>query len=230
MMCGPRLPMRSIVMRSSGTCFAGRARARRDRSAPGALGRDLRHTSPIDYDPALARSLLRQAGYSRERIRWFSATRRQPTRSACALRMCFRANWRLSVSTLNISSYDWGTFFGDIKAGRFQLYSLAWVGVNTPDILRYAFHSKSLPPGGANRGGYRSAEVDDLIETAERAAPETARGLYATLQRKIHQDLVYAPLWYEANVSISRGLRGYRPANDGSYLVLSTVEKVDAAY
>ena len=94
---------------------------------------------------------------------------------------------------LKVSSYEWGTFFGDIKAGRFQMYSLAWVGVNTPDILRYAFHSESVPPGGANRGRYRSAEVDALIERAERAEPAQAAQLYAAVQQRIlDDDLVYA--------------------------------------
>lgn len=184
---------------------------------------------PYRYDPVLARSFLQRAGYDEANPLVLSyKTSTDPFRLRIA--HVFQSQLAAIGIRLNISSYDWGTFFGDIKAGRFQLYSLAWVGVNTPDILRYAFHSESLPPAGANRGAYRSAEVDDLVERAERAGPETARGLYATLQRKIHHDLVYVPLWYEANVSVSRGLRGYRPANDGSYLVLNAAEKADADY
>ncbi len=71
---------------------------------------------------------------------------------------------------LQLLSYDWGTFYGDIKAGRFQMYSLAWVGIKTPDIFRYAFYSDSLPPEGANRGRLADARVDQLIEAAEQAA------------------------------------------------------------
>jgi peptide/nickel transport system substrate-binding protein len=103
------------------------------------------------------------------------------------------------------------------------MYSLAWVGVNTPDILRYAFHSESIPPGGANRGQYRSSRIDRLIEQAERAAPDAAAELYAEIQRKVHQDLVYVPMWYESNVVASRGLEGYAPTHDGSYLALNAV-------
>jgi peptide/nickel transport system substrate-binding protein len=124
---------------------------------------------------------------------------------------------------LEIASYDWGTFFGDIKAGRFQMYSLSWVGVSTPDILRYAFHSESTPPAGANRGQYRSSDVDRLIELAETADPEAAAGLYAQVQRHVHRDLVYVPLWYEANIAVSRRLSGYAPGHDGNYLALNRV-------
>lgn len=208
--------------------FAGRAQAAETVLRPEHWA-GISDIQPYDYDPALARSLLRRAGYSRDKPLVLSyKTSTDPFRLRIA--HVFQSQLAAVGINMKISSYDWGTFFGDIKAGRFQLYSLAWVGVNTPDILRYAFHSASLPPAGANRGGYRSAEADGLIEAAERAAPGTARELYATLQRRIHRDLVYVPLWYEANVAISSGLRGYRPANDGSYLALSSVEKTDASY
>ena len=128
---------------------------------------------------------------------------------------------------LDIASYDWGTFFGDIKAGRFQLYSLAWVGVNTPDILRYAFHSDSRPPGGANRGNYHSRDVDDLLDTAATLEPGKARPLYAAAQRQIHDDIVYVPLWYESNIAAMRTVEGYRPGHDGNYLALGAVRRAD---
>ena len=65
---------------------------------------------------------------------------------------------------LEIRSYEWGTFYSDIKKGNFHLYSLAWVGVMDPDILFQIFHSSSVPPNGDNRGRYVNAEVDRLLE------------------------------------------------------------------
>jgi peptide/nickel transport system substrate-binding protein len=177
---------------------------------------------PYAHDPERARRLLARAGYGAARPLPLSyKTSTDPFR----LRIAHVLKSQLAAVgiELEVSSYDWGTFFGDIKAGRFQLYSLAWVGVNTPDILRYAFHSGSTPPAGANRGHYRSPEVDDLIERAERAAADSARPLYAAVQRRVHHDLVYAPLWYESNVVASHGLEGYAPNHDGSYLALNTV-------
>jgi len=79
---------------------------------------------------------------------------------------------------VTVSSYDWGTFFGDIKAGRFQLYSLAWVGIKSPDIFRYAFHSDALPPAGANRGRFSDVQVDHLIDAAmQQVNPQRQAGL-----------------------------------------------------
>ncbi|MGB5198754.1 MAG: ABC transporter substrate-binding protein [Sedimenticolaceae bacterium] len=174
------------------------------------------------YDPELARDYLRRAGYDATRPLQLSY---KTSTDAFRLRIAHVLQSQLHDIgiRLKIASYDWGTFFGDIKDGNFQMYSLAWVGVNTPDILRYAFHSDSTPPAGANRGRYASPEVDALIERAEMADPDEASALYAEVQRRVHRDLVYVPLWYESNVVASRGLSGYRPTHDGSYLALNAV-------
>ena len=174
------------------------------------------------YDPELARDYLRRAGYDAAKPLQLSY---KTSTDAFRLRIAHVLQSQLEDIgiRLKIASYDWGTFFGDIKNGSFQMYGLAWVGVNTPDILRYAFHSDSTPPGGANRGRYASSEVDALIERAEVADPDEASALYAEVQRRVHRDLVYVPLWYESNVVASRGLSGYRPTYDGSYLALNAV-------
>ena len=177
---------------------------------------------PYRYDPVLARTYLQDAGYGEHNPLVLSyKTSTDPFRVRIA--HVFQSQLARIGIELKISSYDWGTFFGDIKAGRFQMYSLAWVGVNTPDILRYAFHSASIPPGGANRGYYRSVDTDALIAQAEQADPDTAAPLYAQIQHKVHRDLVYLPLWYESNVVASRGLEGYTPGHDGNYLALNRV-------
>ena len=46
---------------------------------------------------------------------------------------------------LEIRTYEWATFFSDIKKGNFHLYSLAWVGIQDPDIYYQIFHSTERP-------------------------------------------------------------------------------------
>ena len=99
------------------------------------------------------------------------------------------------------------------------------MGVHTPDIFRYAFHSAALPPDGANRGRYRSAEVDRLVEAAERAqvADEQA-ALFRAVQEQLHADVAYVPLWREHNVAVTGArIAGYRLARDGNYDALADV-------
>ncbi len=128
---------------------------------------------------------------------------------------------------LEIRSYDWGTFFGDVQEGRFQLYGLTWVGLRTPDIYRYAFHSDSIPPRGANRGRYRNRLVDELIGRA-RSEPDLGKQaeLYRRIQRQLLSDLPYIPLWYEDQVFVARkGIVGYRLAPDGQFDGLARVAR-----
>ncbi len=176
------------------------------------------------YDPALARALLREAGYGgQRRLRLSYKTSSDPFRLRLA--SVLQAQLAEVGIDLEIQSYDWGTFFADIKAGRFQLFGLTWVGVRLPDIFRYAFHSTSVPPDGANRGRYQNPAVDTLIDAA-RSEPDLTRQalLYRQLQELLHRDLPYLPLWYEHQVLVMReGLTGYGLAPDGNYDGLAQV-------
>jgi len=118
-----------------------------------------------------------------------------------------------------LRSYDWGTFYADIKAGNFQMYSLSWVGIHTPDIFRYVFDSHSTPPQGANRGRFSNPQVDALIERAQMAPTLVQQApLYRRLQRRLFDALPYVPLWYEDHVFIARSdVSGYRVNLDGNY-------------
>jgi len=118
---------------------------------------------------------------------------------------------------LNIQSYDWGTFYSDIKKGRFQLYSLAWVGVKSPDIFQYVFDSSAIPPSGANRGRYRDETADKLIRLAGNTQDLAKQAeLYRNLQRHLQKTLATMPLWYEDQYAVSRKeVTGYKLYADG---------------
>ena len=173
---------------------------------------------PITYDPEKARTLLRQAGYSRDDpVRIVYKTSSDPFR----IRLATILQHQLKSVGIDVDlrSYDWGTFYGDIKAGRFQMYSLAWVGIHTPDIFDYVFHSRSIPPNGANRGRFRSTQADAFIDRA-RAAPdlETKQEWYLQLQHHLADALPYVPLWYEDHIFIARReIEGFTMARDGNY-------------
>ncbi len=180
------------------------------------------------YDPALARRLLAEAGYrDGHALHLVYKTSSDPFRLRIAT--IIQAQLREVGVDMRIASHDWGTFFGDIKAGRFQLYSLAWVGVNTPDIFRYVFHSESLPPRGANRGRLRDARVDSLIEQAEtQPDAEAAAEWYRRLQRRLLEVLPYVPLWYEDQYAFTRaGIEGYQVSRDGRFDALEAVHRVE---
>jgi peptide/nickel transport system substrate-binding protein len=106
---------------------------------------------------------------------------------------------------LEIRSYEFATLFADVIRGNVQLYTLLWVGVTDPDMLRRVFHSSQIPPGGFNRGYYRNAEVDRLLDAATVALSEAdRRRLYGEAQRIIAADAPYISLWYETHVAVAQ--------------------------
>jgi peptide/nickel transport system substrate-binding protein len=181
---------------------------------------------PPAHDPALARRLLQAAGYDAARpllLHYKTSTDPVRVRIATVIQQQLA---EVGID-LRLFSYDWGTFFGDIKAGRFEMYSLAWVGIKTPDIFRYAFHSRSLPPEGANRGRLSDPGIDRLIEAAEQGGTLEAQAeSYRALQAALLERLPYVPLWYEDHVvAVRRGISGYRLAPDGNYDGLLQIAK-----
>ena len=177
------------------------------------------------YNTEKASALLKEIGINPEnRIRLSFKTSKDPLRLRLA--SVIQAQLQPLGIDLDIQSYDWGTFYDDIKAGRFQLYSLAWVGVKGIDIFRYVHHSEAIPPNGANRGSYISLKVNALIEKIEHSNDlSIKKQLLNELQSQILADLPYVPLWYEDNVAISiRNAKNYNLSNDGNYLDLNNYE------
>ena len=153
-------------------------------------------------------------------------TSNDPTRIRLAT--IYQAQLKKVGIQLKIQSYDWGTFYNDIKKGRFQLYSLAWVGVKSPDIFQYVFHSNALPPKGANRGRFIDAQSDQLIDQAlQNRTLSGQASLYRKLQTRLQQELAAMPLWYEDQYAVvSDRIRGYQLYTDGRYDGLLTTTLV----
>ncbi|MCU7939251.1 MAG: ABC transporter substrate-binding protein [gamma proteobacterium symbiont of Bathyaustriella thionipta] len=171
--------------------------------------------------------LMQQLGYSKhKRLQLTYKTSSDPFRIRIAT--IIQSQLKAIFIDVDIRSYDWGTFYGDIKSGQFQLYSLTWVGINTPDIFRYVFHSDSLPPSGANRGRLNSLKIDQLIEKAEQKYELRKQAeIYQELQQQLHQLLPYVSLWYEDNIAFFReDIQFYRVSSDGNYDGLKNVHRL----
>jgi peptide/nickel transport system substrate-binding protein len=174
------------------------------------------------HDPARARRLLDRAGYPdpdgpgpAPRFRLLYKTSSQLARRRLA--EAIQAQLAEVGIALDIRTYEWGTLYAQIRAGRFELCSLAWVGIGDPDLFYLAFHSAMGPPAGYNRGRYADRRMDRLTERARRATdPAVRRALYARIQRLAAADLPVLPLWWEDRIVVhTRRLRGFEPSPDG---------------
>ena len=184
----------------------------------------------IPHNPETAKKLLAKVGYNAKHpLKLTYKTSSDPFR----IRIATIIQHQLAEVGIEVDvrSFDWGTFYGDIKAGRFQLYSLAWVGIKTPDIFRYVFASDSTPPDGANRGRFNDPESDRLIAKAEAlSSPEAQAPVYHQLQQRLLNQLPYIPLWYEDQLFVSRSdIEGYHLAEDGNYDGLKQVRQTKHA-
>ena len=174
------------------------------------------------HDPRRARRLLDRAGFPDPdgpgplpRFRLVYKTSSQIGRRRLA--EAIQAALADVGIALDVRTYEWGTLFADVRAGNFQLCSLAWVGVGDPDLYRLAFHSTMRPPEGYNRGAYTSPVMDRLTERGRDATdPDVRRAIYARVQRRAAHDLPVVPLWWEDRVVVrSRRLLGFEPSPTG---------------
>jgi peptide/nickel transport system substrate-binding protein len=176
------------------------------------------------YNPVKAKNFLNQEGFDEQRLPKITyKTSSDPFRVRLAT--IIQRQLEKVGFEVDVRSYDWGTFYGDIKGGRFQMFSLTWVGITTPDIFHMIFHSESVPPNGANRGRFQNAVADQLIVQAQRAdTRETQMDLYRHLQEVLLDQLPYIPLWYEDHFFAgNKNLEGYQLAPDGNYDGLSRI-------
>lgn len=185
------------------------------------------------YDPEKAKRLLDQAGYRdpdgdgplpRFKLSYKTTTLDIRRRMAEA----FKDQLQQVGIELEIRTYEWGTFYADIKKGNFHLYSLAWVGARDPDIYFNLFHSSSIPPNGDNRGRYENPEIDHLLEQGRKAQDTKARRLiYARAQKILAQDLPYIPLWWAKNIVVMKPtIHGFLPYPDGDLISFKRVSFV----
>lgn len=116
-------------------------------------------------------------------------------------------------------SYEWGTFYKDIQSGQYDLATMTWVGAYDPDIYRIALSSTEFPPHGRNRGYYKNAVFDQLVEQgASELNPEARKKLYEKVQQIAYKDLAIIPLWYEDTITvIDERVQNYRPSLNGDY-------------
>src|SRR5262249_358533 len=109
--------------------------------------------------------------------------------------------------------------YGDIQRGNVQLYSLAWVGIEDPDIYYLTYHSSQVPPRGMNRGAFADPVIDRLTTRARATTDVTRRRrLYRLVQHRTARQLPVIPLWWTSNVAaVNRRLHGYTLRPNASY-------------
>lgn len=177
--------------------------------------------SPVEYSPAKAKALALESELNKVKL----TLKTSNARSAVENGKVIAHQLRQIGLDIQLQSFEWGTYYGDLNKGQFQLATLRWVGAFDPDIYRIAFHSSELPPG-RNRGHYSNPQLDQLLEQGLGIMDSKQRiDHYQEVQKIVAQDLPIIPLWYDTQVAIvNKRIKNYEPSRNGDYYPLTQVE------
>ena len=185
----------------------------------------------LAHDPVAARRLLDEAGFPdpdgaggpRPRLALTYKTSTDETARLQA--QILQAMAAEAGIALEIRSLEFATFYADVQRGAFQVFSLTRTGIDEPDLYALLFHSRNLPPTGANRGRYRNPALDRLLDLGGRLVdPALRRPVYLEVQEIVARDLPYVSLFTRTNVAVMpAALDGYRSYPSGELLSLPEV-------
>lgn len=180
-------------------------------------------THSYKYNLEKAQNILEKHGWKGTKIQIKTSSSQEVVSYAKVIAEGFRK----AGFQVELKSYEWGTFYGDLKKGHFQLSLLRWVGAFDPDIYRLAFHSLQAPPYGRNRGFYRNKALDALLTAGQREYDlKTRKQIYKQVQQIVSKDLPIIPLWHNQQTAVvKKDIEGYFLPANGSYDFLLSISR-----
>ena len=157
--------------------------------------------SPYPYDPEKAKALLDEAGYAGEPLTFFVTEGGSGMLDPIAMGTAIQADLKAVGMDVEIETYEWNTFLGEVNPGlegKADMAEMAWM-TNDPDTLPYlALRTEAWPDkGGFNSGYYSNPEVDELLVAARTETDQDRRAeLYKKMQEIVQDD---APWVFVAN-------------------------------
>ena len=185
-------------------------------------------------DLARANQLLDEAGFTRKRngVRMELIYKTSSDAFRVSIARIIAAQLADVGIAVEVRSFEFATFFADVKKGVYQLASMQSAELNEPDYYYFYFHSSRVPstsnPDGGNRWRYRNAELDALVERGRKEVDLVKRkALYHDAQHIVWRDLPIVPLWHEDNVVLTNiDLTGYTMTANARYIGLVNASKI----
>jgi peptide/nickel transport system substrate-binding protein len=171
----------------------------------GVDAREALHVSPdMAENLRRAEALLDAAGRRRgaDGIRFRLTLSSTPEVEARMKALALQSMWRQVGVEVRVLTREFGTLLSEVIEGKFDLVSLRWVGVSDPEMLFETFHSAKAPKKGFNRGRFKDAEVDRLLEAARAAKDLPARHAFLRqAQLRLVEQAPYAFLWWPDQIA-----------------------------
>ena len=181
-----------------------------------------------EYDPAKARRLLGEAGWTRKSPdgplvdrdgRPFAFTILTNQGNSPRIKAAIIIQSRLGALGIQVEirTVEWAAFLKEfVDKGRFDALILGWTITQDPDLYD-VWHSSKAVPGGLNFVSYKNPELDDLLERGRRMLDQKKRKpLYDRVQEILHQDQPYCFLYVPmALPMVHARVQGIEPAPAG---------------
>ena len=194
-------------------------------------------TEKYPYDPQKSRALLDEAGLKdpdgngpRPRLTLVYKTSSNHFRIAIA--QVIAAQLAEVGIEVELRPLEFATFFADVKAGNYQIFSMQIPEISEPDIYTNFYHSSRVPTRenpdrGGNRMRYRNPALDALLEqgATDVDRPDRIRD-YGEVQRILARDLPTISLWHEDNVAVmNERVTGFRVLPTAYFTSLAQTRK-----
>jgi peptide/nickel transport system substrate-binding protein len=161
---------------------------------------------PLDkYDPVKSQEIFSELGFHLNKrgflekngkklsLEWIVSNNKSSIEMAETIKHEFN---RAGIS-IDLNVMEWSSFMNSFKSGRFDLVVSQWIGFSGPDMLKFVFHSKNVPPMGGNRIRYNNSDFDKVIDLASvERQPEKRIALYKKAHRLVMSDRPYISLWH----------------------------------
>ena len=166
---------------------------------------------PYPYDPAKARSLLKEAGVSNAKLTFYVTQGGSGMLDPVAMGTAIQADLAAVGFNVEIKTFEWNAFLGEVNPGlegKADMAEMAWM-TNDPDTLPYlALRTEAWPDkGGFNSGYYSNPKVDELLEAARSSTDQAERArLYKEMQTIVQEDApwVFVANWKQNAVTSSK--------------------------
>jgi len=181
-----------------------------------------------EFDPARARKLLAEAGWTRPdpkgplvdrdgRPFVFTILTNQGNSQRIKTGIIIQSRLKDLGIRVELRTVEWAAFIKEfVDKGRFDALILAWTTTQDPDIYD-VWHSSRAVPGGLNFVGYKNPELDELLERGRRILdPKLRKPVYDRIQEILHADQPYCFLYVPmALPMVNAKVQGIEPAPAG---------------
>ena len=153
------------------------------------------------YDPAKARRIIREEGFSGVKVKFYITQGQQDVADIAAIIQQYLS--RVGIKA-RIEQMEWNTYRQAIDNGEPDIFWLSWWAdyPDPEDFLYPLFDSANLGAAG-NRTRYTSREADRLIELGRRSVTAGRRDYYyKKAEDLIVHDAPWVFFWHEKNVTV----------------------------